>query len=207
MSVRLSCLYRSETRSSFEIEREHPSSDKQERFVQLLRRAGETTQVTEDWLVSLQNAVVRDVYSQEAFCRTRQNWLEDATGRVRLRLPVLSGFSTPVTRFWRYVRAEEAPHVTAHPGSRAYRFFNAGKEVAFLHRRIQQAMEEEISRELAWLSGYDSAFAQLDAEFDLPKKDVSTLIRMAQSTQGRLSARRPKQHSHLPVDGWIRTRC
>ena len=57
----LSCLYRSETRSSFEIEREHPSSDKQERFVQLLRRAGETTQVTEDWLVSLQNAVVCDV--------------------------------------------------------------------------------------------------------------------------------------------------
>ena len=69
----LSYLYLSETRSSFEIEREHPSSDKQERFVQLLRRAGETTQVTEDWLVSLQNAVVRDVYSQEASYRTRQN--------------------------------------------------------------------------------------------------------------------------------------
>ena len=32
--------------------------------------------------MSLQNAVVRDVYSQEASYRTRQNWLEDATGRV-----------------------------------------------------------------------------------------------------------------------------
>ena len=280
----LSYLYLSETRSSFEIERESPSSDKQERFVQLLRRAGETTQVTEDWLVSLQNAVVRDVYSQEASYRTRQNWLEDATGRVtffpvpqaelaramrgweafinddqrctdvlvkaaaaafgfvylhpfmdgngRLHrflihhvlthsgllptgtvvpvsavilknipsyLEVLSAFSQPVTRLWRYLRAEEAPHVTAHPGSRAYRFFDASKEVAFLHRMIQQAVEDEIPRELAWLSGYDKAFAQLDAEFDLPRKDLSALIRMAQSSQGRLSGRRRKQYFHLPA--------
>lgn len=281
----LSYLYLSETRSSFEIEREHPSSDKQERFVQLLRRAGETTQVTEDWLVSLQNAVVRDVYSQEASYRTRQNWLEDATGRVtffpvpqseltramkgweafinddqrctdvlvksaaaafgfvylhpfmdgngRLHrflihhvlthsgllptgtvvpvsavilknipayLEVLAEFSKPVTRLWRYLRAEEAPHVIAHPGSRAYRFFDASKEVAFLHRMIQQAVEDEIPRELAWLSGYDKAFAQLDAEFDLPRKDLSALIRMAQSSQGRLSARRRKQYFHLPAN-------
>lgn len=281
----LSYLYLSETRSSFEIERESPSSDKQERFVQLLRRAGETTQVTEDWLVSLQNAVVRDVYSQEASYRTRQNWLEDATGRVtffpvpqaelarvmkgweafindtqrctdvlvkaaaaafgfvylhpfldgngRLHrflihhvlthsgllpagtvvpvsavilknipayLDVLSGFSQPVTRLWRYVRADEAPYVTAHPGSRAYRFFDASREVAFLHRMIQQAVEDEIPRELAWLSGYDKAFERLDAEFDLPAKDLSALIRMAQSNQGRLSTRRRKQHFHLPAD-------
>lgn len=71
----LSYLYLSETRSSFEIEREHPSSDKQERFVQLLRRAGETTQVTEDWLVSLQNAVVRDVYNRRLpIGQSRTGW-------------------------------------------------------------------------------------------------------------------------------------
>jgi len=280
----LSYLHLSETRSSFEIERETPSSDKQERFVQLLRRAGETTQVTEAWLVSLQNAVVRDVYSQEASYRTKQNWLEDATGRVtffpvpqaelaramkgweafindahrctnvlvkaamaafgfvylhpfldgngRLHrflihhvlahsglLPagtvvpvsavilknipayheVLSRFSQPVTRLWRYVRAEEEPYATAHPGSRAYRFFDASREVAFLHRMIREAVEEEIPRELAWLSGYDMAFARLEAEFDLPSKDLSALIRMAQGNQGRLSARRRKQYFHLPA--------
>lgn len=281
----LSYLYLSETRSSFEIERETPSSDKQERFVQLLRRAGETTQVTEEWLVGLQNAVVRDVFSQEASYRTRQNWLEDATGRVtffpvpqgelaramkgweafindtyrctdvlvkaataafgfvylhpfldgngRLHrflihhvlthsgllpagtvvpvsavilknipayLEVLSGFSQPVTRLWRYMRTEDEPYVTANPGSRAYRFFDASKEVAFLHRMIQQAVEDEIPRELAWLSGYDKAFEWLNAEFDLPRKDLSALIRMAQSCQGRLSARRRKQYFYLPVN-------
>lgn len=105
-------------------------------------------------------------------------------------LEVLAEFSQPVTRLWRYVRVEDAPHVSAHPGSRAYRFFDASAEVAFLHRMIQQAVEDEIPRELAWLSGYDKAFAQLDAEFDLPRKDLSALIRMAHSSQGRLSARR-----------------
>ena len=65
-----------------------------------------------------------------------------------------------MTRLWRYVRAEEAPHVTAHPGSRACRFFDASKEVAFLHRMIRRAVEDEIPRELAWLSSYDKAFAQ-----------------------------------------------
>lgn len=69
----LSYLYLSETRGSFAIERETPSADKQERFVQLLRRAGETQTVSEEWLVSLQNAVVRDNYSKEASPRV-QPW-------------------------------------------------------------------------------------------------------------------------------------
>jgi hypothetical protein len=86
----LSYLYLSETRSNFAIERETPSDDKQERFVQLLQRAGETELVTEDWLVELQNLVVRDVYSQEASYRTQQNWLEDSTGRVTFFPPAPS---------------------------------------------------------------------------------------------------------------------
>ena len=90
--------------------------------------------------------------------------------------------------------------MSAHPGSRADRFFDVSREVAFLQRMIQQAVKDEIPRELAWLSGYDKAFAQLDAEFDLPRKDLSALIRMAQSSQGRLSARRRKQYFYLPAE-------
>lgn len=60
-------------------------------------------------------------------------------------------------RRWCYVRVEETPHVTAHPGSRAYRFFDASKEAVFLHRMIRQAVDEETPCELAWLSGYDKA--------------------------------------------------
>jgi hypothetical protein len=275
----------SETRSSFAIEREQPSSEKQERFIQLLRRAGEPAVVDEDWLVGLQNTVVRDVFSQEASYRTTQNWLEDATGRITFFPPppddlrrlmdgweafvgehgrcadvlvkaacaafgfvyihpfldgngrlhrfliqhvlarsvplpggaivpvsavilknipdylgVLTGFSRPVTKMWRYTPGDAGPMVTEASASRAYRFFDASREVAFLHRIIQLAVQEEIPRELAWLSGYDAAFQQIDAEFDLPQKDISALIRMIHSNQGTISSNRRKQFNHVPVD-------
>ncbi len=280
----LSYLYLLETRSSFAIERETPSDDKQERFVQLLQHIGETEFVTENWMVELQNLVVRDEYSQEASYRTQQNWLEDSTGRVtffpptpddmrramtgleafingtrchdpllkaavggfgfvylhpfmdgngrlhrflihhalaraRARekdvvvpvsavmlknipdyLAVLSGFSKPVTRLWRYTRGDITPIVTKNGNGRSYRYINFDSEVAFLHTMVQKAVQEEIPRELAWLVGYDAAFQQIATEFDLPNKDISALIRMIQSNQGKLSEHRRKQFTHLPIE-------
>jgi len=279
----LAYLYLSETRGSYAIESETPSSNKQERFVRLLKSAGEPVKVTEEWLVKLQNVIVRDVYSQEASYRTKQNWLEDSSGRIpfiptpiedlprvmqgweafmndderctdvlvkaacaafgfvylhpfldgngRLHrffiqhvlarsalmgpetvIPVsavieqnipgyhavLTAFSRPVTALWNYRRGDIDPIIMRAPGSRSYRFFEADREVAFLHAMIKQAVRDEIPRELAWLQGYDLAFSKLNSELDLPQKDLSTLIRMIQSNQGTLSANRRKQYHHLP---------
>ncbi|MCI1014102.1 Fic family protein [Herbaspirillum sp. C7C2] len=276
-------LYLSETRSSYAIESETPSFDKQERFVQLLQRAGEAGEVNEAWLVGLQNVIVRDVYSQEASYRHQQNWLEDSSGRVSFfpapaddldhvmrgwesfindtrrcpdllvqaacaafgfvylhpfldgngrlhrfliqhvlarspllepgtlvpvsaviskNIPIygalLTAFSRPVTTLWDYRRGDQGPIVIRSPGSRAYRFLRADREVAFLHEMIKQAVQDEIPRELAYLKGYDAAFAQLNDEFDLPQKDLSALIRMIQSNNGTLSLHRRRQYGHLP---------
>ncbi|UJS24283.1 Fic family protein [Thiothrix winogradskyi] len=276
-------LYLSETRSSFAIEKETPSAQKEERFVQLLQRVHEYPQLTEDDLVILQNAVVRDVYSQEASYRWRQNWLENSLGRVtyfppppavlqhlmqgwetftndsqrgvdilvqaacaafgfvylhpfmdgngRLhrfmfhqvlarhpQLPadmivpvsavimqnipayheVLTGFSQPITRLWDYRRAEIEPYILKAADSRSYRFFNADREVAFLHQMLQQAIEVEMPQEMAWLDGYDQATTALEQRFDLPKKDIAALVRMAWGNGGDLSKHRRKQYAHLP---------
>jgi hypothetical protein len=279
----LAYLYLSETRGSYAIESETPSSSKQERFVQLLKSAGEPVKVVEEWLVKLQNVIVRDVYSQEASYRTKQNWLEDSSGRlsfiptpigdlsrvmkgwegfindekrctdvlvkaacaafgfvylhpfldgngrlhrfliqhvlarselmapetvipvsavIEQNIPayvaVLTAFSRPVTALWDYRRGDPEPVILSEPGSRAYRFLEADREVAFLYDMIKQAVQEEIPRELAWLQGYDLAFSQLNDELDLPQKDLSSLIRMIQSNKGTLSAKRRKQYVHLP---------
>lgn len=278
-------LYLSETRSNYAIESETPSFNKQERFVQLLQRAGEPEHVTEEWLAELQNIIVRHAYSQEASYRRKQNWLEDSSGRVtffpspaddlervmrgweefindNVRCPdllvkaacaafgfvylhpfldgngrlhrfliqhvlarsalmapgtlvpvsavieknipaysqLLKSFSGPVTKLWDYRRGDQEPVVISHPGSRSYRFLRADKEVTFLHDMIKQAVQDEIPKELAYLRSYDSAFAQLNNEFDLPQKDLSALIRMIQSNNGTLSAHRRKQYGHLPAD-------
>ena len=279
----LAYLYLSETRGSYAIESETPSSNKQERFVQTLKHAGEPVKVTEEWLVKLQNVIVRDVYSQEASYRTKQNWLEDSTGRIpfipapigdlprvmhgweafmnddgrctdvlvkaacaafgfvylhpfldgngRLHrfiiqhvlsrsglmgpetvIPVsavieqnipgdhavLTAFSRAVTALWNYRRSDIDPIILRAAGSRSYRFFEADREVAFLHAMIKQAVQEEIPRELAWLQGYDLAFSTLNNELDLPQKDLSALIRMIQSNNSTLSASRRKQYYYLP---------
>lgn len=279
----LAYLYLSETRGSYAIEAETPSASKQERFIQLLRHAGEPVQVTEEWLAQLQNVIVRDVYSQEASYRTRQNWLEDGSGRItffpapiddlrratrgwedfvndderctdvlvkaacaafgfvylhpffdgngRLHrfliqhvlarsglmkagtlIPVsavierdiqayhavLTGFSRPVTALWNYRRGDTDPVILRAPGSRSYRFFEADREVAFLHATIKRTVDEEIPRELAWLQGYDVAFSMLDSELDLPQKDLSALIRMIYSNHRTVSLHRRKQYGYLP---------
>ncbi|NDP60422.1 MAG: Fic family protein [Oxalobacteraceae bacterium] len=276
-------LYLSETRSSFSIEREIPDANREERFVALLSHAGEQERVTEDWLVMLQNAVIKDSYGKEPSYRTKQNWLEDSAGRMTFLPPppddlgklmrgwttfvndkrsgidlsiktacaafgfvylhpfmdgngrlhrfmihhvlqrsgllpdglvlpvsasiakdelayldVLSGFSKPVTRLWRYRRTDQAPLIDSSPGARPYRYFEADREVAFLQKMIQTTILTEIPNELRYLRGYDAAFSELDATFDLPRSDISKLIRMIHGNDGALSATKRKQFAHLP---------
>jgi hypothetical protein len=111
---------------------------------------------------------------------------------------VLTAFSRPVTALWDYRRGDPEPVFLSEPGSRAYRFLVADREVGFLYDMIKQAVQDEIPRELAWLQGYDLAFSKLNDELDLPQKDLSALIRMVHSNKGTLSVKRRKQYHHLP---------
>lgn len=71
----LGWAYLSETRGSFELEREKPSEDKARRFVELLQHAHNAEDLTEDYLALLQNSVITNPLLQELSFRTRQNWL------------------------------------------------------------------------------------------------------------------------------------
>ncbi|WP_028208476.1 hypothetical protein [Paraburkholderia nodosa] len=44
----------------------------------------------------------------------------------------------------------------------------------------------------------DAAFEQLNGELNLPRPDLSALIRMVQSNNGKLSSNKRKTYSHLP---------
>jgi len=94
--------------------------------------------------------------------------------------------------------SDPAPLVTRNPGGRPYRFFDASREVRFLHEMLVEAIRTELPEKLSWLSGYDEAFRQLDAEFDLSQSDLSALIRMVKSNNGTLSANKRKQYYYLP---------
>jgi Fic/DOC family protein len=72
-------LYLKETHSSFEVEREKPSSSRAQRFADLLRDAQTGKPLSEDRLVELQNAVV-DPRFREFSYRTQQNWVGQDLG-------------------------------------------------------------------------------------------------------------------------------
>ncbi|PMR73038.1 Fic family protein [Billgrantia endophytica] len=69
--------YLSETQSSFAIERESLSPDKQQRFMQLLYQAHEGRALDEAYLVTLQNSTVSNPFDMAAAFRHEQNYLHN----------------------------------------------------------------------------------------------------------------------------------
>jgi hypothetical protein len=115
-------------------------------------------------------------------------------------LNVLEAFSKPTTALWDYRRGELEPYITKSPGSRPYRFWDASRETAFLGKMIAEAVQSEIPKELGYLQGYDAAFTQLDAELDIPHKDLSILIRATQQNGGSISNNVKKRYYHIPSE-------
>ncbi len=72
-------LYRSETKSSYAIEGEIPTPDREERFLRVLEQAGREAIDNEPALVLLQNAIVQDSRFAATGWRTIQNYV----GRTR----------------------------------------------------------------------------------------------------------------------------
>lgn len=67
--------YLSETEGSYAIEREAPTGNRAEAFTKLLARAHEEVQLTEEYLVELQNLTVQSAMDQAVQYRHQQNWL------------------------------------------------------------------------------------------------------------------------------------
>ena len=78
----VSYLYTKETRSSFEIEGETPSSSRAERFAAALRVAGQFDPTDKAALVHLQNQIVEARYAESDWRRV-QNFVGEVTGGYR----------------------------------------------------------------------------------------------------------------------------
>ena len=71
-----------ETQSSYEIERESPSPDREQRFIDLLRNAETNQPLTEERLAELQRAVLDPLFHEFGW-RGKQNWLGREYGQHR----------------------------------------------------------------------------------------------------------------------------
>ncbi|MGV3526447.1 MAG: hypothetical protein ACO1RX_19670 [Candidatus Sericytochromatia bacterium] len=78
----LNYLYSRETRSSFEIEHESPSTDRQERFIRLLQLAEKEDFCHKEALIEVQNLIVDPRY-QESDYRKNQNYVGETVNWQR----------------------------------------------------------------------------------------------------------------------------
>lgn len=67
-------LYLKETSSSFEVERERPSSTRTQLFVELLRRAPSGKPISQEGLAEAQNSIIEPRFHEFAY-RSKQNWI------------------------------------------------------------------------------------------------------------------------------------
>ncbi len=104
--------YLSETDSSFAIEKEAPSQQKSERFIQLLRQAHDRQPLTEDFLVSLQNNAISQPLEWAVAFRHEQNHL---TNSFRGAAGVT--YAPPPPDLCRELMFELMPSQTVHPWS------------------------------------------------------------------------------------------
>ncbi len=77
MDRAMNWAYLHETQDSFAIEKESPTEDKARRFIHLLRQAHDRQPLTEDYLVTLQNATVANPLDLAAAFRHEQNHLSN----------------------------------------------------------------------------------------------------------------------------------
>jgi hypothetical protein len=60
----------------------------------------------------------------------------------------------------------------------------------FVTRCAEQALEQSLVDETAFLQAYDRAFEQIDREFDLPNRTINLLIQWIRQNNGRMPERR-----------------
>ncbi|GGY09690.1 cell division protein Fic [Litchfieldella qijiaojingensis] len=103
--------YLSETQSSFAIEREAPSADKQQRFVQLLHQAHEPRELDESYLVQLQNTTLDNPFDKAYGFRDEQNFLHNG-----LRGAIGVSYLPPPPELCRELMAELIEFANNAPG-------------------------------------------------------------------------------------------
>ncbi|HPI39269.1 MAG TPA: Fic family protein [Pseudobdellovibrionaceae bacterium] len=78
-------LYAKETKSSFEIERDHPDKTRSARFIQLLKMADQDTEINKESLIKWQNTIVDSRFAEKGY-RKSQNYVGETlySGREQI---------------------------------------------------------------------------------------------------------------------------
>lgn len=76
-----------------------------------------------------------------------------------------------------------------------FRYFDATPQAEFLYWSLARTVEEDLEKEINYLLGFDSAWAELNGMLDWPDHSLELFIRVVQQNNGTLS--KTKRDSHF----------
>ena len=215
----MSWAYLSETRDSYAIENESPSPDKERAFLGAMQHLRDRRDLSEDYLVELQNVVIPNDLKLEFAFRNEQNWLQrGGHGALAVRYipPPPAHVAALTAGLVRMANAREGdvpPMVKAalvsfgfvfiHPfidgndfifefrsSPAVYAHWDGDAAASFVTACAELALEQSLIDETSFIQAYDGAFDQIDRAFDLPNRTINLLIQWIRQNNGRLPERR-----------------
>ena len=215
----MSWAYLSETRDSYAIENESPSPDKERAFLGAMQHLRDRRDLSEDYLVELQNVVITNDLKLEFAFRNEQNWLQrGGHGALAVRyIPPppdhVAALTAGLVRMANAREGDVPPMVKAalvsfgfvfiHPfidgndfifefrsSPAVYAHWDGDAAAAFVTACAELALEQSLIDETSFIQAYDGAFDQIDRAFDLPNRTINLLIQWIRQNNGRLPERR-----------------
>jgi hypothetical protein len=106
-------------------------------------------------------------------------------------LAALESFSRPARQFWDVTFiADNEFQFDFRSSPLVYAHWNGDAAADFVTHCAEQALEQSLIDETAFLQAYDRAYEKIDREFDLPNRTINLLIQWIRQNNGRMPERR-----------------
>lgn len=112
----------------------------------------------------------------------------------------LEAFSKKLMPLVDYALDPEGGMIVHNDTSKWYRYIDMTAQVEALFGFIEQTIDTELSRELAFLANYDAAKSAIQEVIDLPDLQIDLFIRFCLQHLGRLSANKREKHFSVLAD-------
>jgi len=106
----------------------------------------------------------------------------------------LEAFSRHLMALADYSLDEEGLMTVHNDTARWYRYIDMTSQAEALFRFIEQTIDMELTRELAFLVNYDKAKRAIQEIVDMPDRKIDLLIRLCQQNNGKLSSKKRARH-------------
>jgi len=112
----------------------------------------------------------------------------------------LEAFSRHLMTLVEYSLDEEGRMTVHNDTAKWYRYTDMTPQVEALFRFIDQTIDIELARELAFLANYDETKKAIQEIVDMPDRKIDLFIRFCLQNNGRLSARKHASHFNFLSD-------